>query len=263
MILVTRSDVSNARATEPDPRSESDGSALLPDPSPSWGGAADDAIGCLYAVLSQLRSIDFQSGEASISENKTLQDAALADQRAALKREEANEAGSGRGFFSSIGHLISDVAGDVAHGRFGQSLSDAGSDIVDAWNSPKFWSDVISGLKAVAVVADGIGAAAQEFGGEAGIIVGCVSGEVEDVATAGAALGSARGEHFAAVVLDAKADGTAAQNTVDSLQTAAGWTLDDLKSDDESQGRALDAVRSAIGINDKTLLVAASITVRG
>jgi hypothetical protein len=103
----------------------------------------------------------------------------------------------------------------------------------------------------------------QALGGEAGIVVGCASGEVEDVATAGADLAGARGQHFAAAAVDAGADATSAQDKVDSLQTVTGWTLDDLKAADESQGRALDALRGAIATNDKTLLVAASITVRG
>jgi hypothetical protein len=263
VITVARSDIPNTATTEPHERNASTGPTLLPDPSPSSGGAADDAIGCLYAVLSQLRSIDLQSGEGTVSENKTREDAALADEKAALKKQEANEAGSGRGFFSSIGHLISDVAGDVAHGQFGQAIGDAGNDLRDAWNSPKFWSDVVSGLRAVAAVADGVAAVGQALGGEAGIVVGCASGEVEDVATAGADLAGARGQHFAAAAVDAGADATSAQDKVDSLQTVTGWTLDDLKAADESQGRALDALRGAIATNDKTLLVAASITVRG
>ncbi|MGO9835998.1 MAG: hypothetical protein ACLP1X_17480 [Polyangiaceae bacterium] len=263
MTAVARSETFfSATTTALDPSSVPDGRPLLPDPSPSLAGGMDDAMGCIYAVLSQERALDLQSGEQGVSENKTLEDAALVDEQAALKRQEANEAGSGRGFFSSIGHLISNVAVDLAQGEIGRATSDAESDLRDAWNSPKFWSDIATGLNAVADVAGGVADVAKVVP-VAGTAVAAAADTVDAVATVGAALAKARGGYFAAEVVDARADATAAKDDVDSLQTTADWMLDDMKATDESQGRALDDVRGAIEINDRTLLVSASVTVRG
>lgn len=263
MTAVARSDpFTSVTTTAPGAAIVSDESTLLPDPSPCLAGGMDDAMGCIYAVLSQERVLDLQSGEQGVSENRTLQDAALADEQAALKRQEANEAGSGRGFFSSIGHLIGNVAVDLAHGEIARAADDAGSDLRDAWDSPKFWSDIAIGLNAVAEVAEGVGDVVKAVP-VAGTAVAAAADTVDAVATVGAALAKARDGHFAAEVVDARADATEAKNDVDSLQTTADWILDDLKAADESQGRALDAVRGAIEIGDQTLLVSASITVRG
>jgi hypothetical protein len=117
-------------------------------------------------------------------------------------------------------------------------------------------------LNAVAEVAEGVGDVVKAVP-VAGTAVAAAADTVDAVATVGAALAKARDGHFAAEVVDARADATEAKNDVDSLQTTADWILDDLKAADESQGRALDAVRGAIEIGDQTLLVSASITVRG
>jgi len=259
---VTRSDTfSVATSTESDAMPAGD-RALLPDPIPSSGGQLDDAMSCIYAVISQLQALDVESTQESVAENKTLQDADLAHEQGALKRQEANEAGSGRGLFSSIGHLVSDVAGDLARGKVGQAISGTGSDIGDAWNSPKFWSDLVKGLRTVSEVAEGIATVARLVPG-AGTIVAAAAGAVDEAATAGVTLANVRGAYFAAEVMDAGADAAADQHEVGSLQTEAGWMLDDLKTADGSYGRALDALRGAIKIGDETLRGAASITVRG
>lgn len=253
MTAIVRNETSNPVTTAEPGAPVSDGGSLLPDPGPYSGGALSDAMSCIYAVLSQLRVLDVHSGQQRVAENKTQQDAALADEMAAFKRQEANEAGSGRGLFSSIGHLVTDVCGDLVHGEAVQAIGAVESDVRDAWNSPKFWEDVVKGLKVVAEAAAVLSAIPG---------VGAAADAVEEAATVGVDLAGVRGGYFAAEVVDARADATGAQHDVDSLQTVAGWTMDDLKASDQSYGRALDDVRGAIKIRDQTRLEAASIAVR-
>lgn len=225
-------------------------------------GGIDDAMTCIYAALSQERVLDLQAGQGEVSENESLQDAALAQEQAALKRQEADEAGSGRGFFSSIGHLFTDVAGDLAHGQLARAASDVGSDVHDAWDSPKFWGDIATALRDVAAVAGAVASAAAGLPG-VGTVVTVAAGAVGAVAAGGAALANVRVTDFAAGAVGARADATAAKGAVDLLKTTAGWLIDDLKETDVSRGRAIDDARRAIETNDQTLATAASVTVRG
>jgi hypothetical protein len=232
----------------------SNGGTLLPDPRGPSGAAVSDPLTCLYAALSQLRELDLRAGQQRVVENKTREDAALADETADLKRQEANEAGSGRGLFSSIGHLVADVAGGLAHGDVEQAFRAAEGDVTEAWDSPKFWGDFVKGLKVVADVAGVLSVLP---------VVGEAAAVVADVAAVGVGVGSVRGGYFAAAVVDARADGTGAAHDVDSLHAAAVGMVDDLKGSDQSYGRALDEVRSAIRTRDQTRLEAASIAVKG
>jgi hypothetical protein len=237
-----------------DASTSSNAATLLPDPRAFAGGAVSDPMTCIYAALSQLREASLQSGRQRVAENQSREDAALADEIAASKRQEANEAGSGRGFFSSIGHLVTDVAGDLAHGDIGQAVRSTESDVTDAWDSPKFWGDVFKGLKVVADVAGVL--SALPVVGEAAAVVG-------EVAAVGVGVASVRGGYFAAEVVNARADGVGAAHDVDSLHTVAGWLIDDLKGIEEAYGRALDDARGAIRTRDQTLLGAASIAMKG
>jgi len=248
-------------ASYPEGSTAAEGAALLPDPTVSSGGL-DDAMTCIYEALARQQVLDLQSGQTQVAEDKTLQEAALAREQAALKRQEADEAGSGRGFFSSIGHLFTDVTGDLAHGDIARAAGDAEGDLRDAWNSPHLWGDIEKALNDVAGVAAGIAAAAQLVP-VVGTAVGGAAAVVSLTAGGGAALVHVRVEDFAAGAVDAGGDATAAKDDVDSLQTATTWTVDDLKAADESDGRALDDLRGAIQTNDRTLVAAASITVRG
>lgn len=133
---------------------------LLPEGAPLSGVTLNDAMSALYVMMSQQRQLGMQSGKNRVDENKKLRDAALSDERAALERQKANEADSGRGFFGSIGHLLGDVADDVVHLRVDRAVTDAVHDTEDAVNSPAFWSDLEKGALAVAKVAAIVGSVA-------------------------------------------------------------------------------------------------------
>jgi hypothetical protein len=159
---------------------------LLPEGAPLTSGGIDDALGLLFLALSQQRSVGVADARARIDAAEKEQQKELAEQQAALAREQANEAGHGRGFFSSIGHLFGDAARDVAHGDLARAAKDVASDLHEALNSPAFWSDLEKGALFVAKVAAVVGSAvvtAASFGAGAGTmamaaLVLSVSGEV-------------------------------------------------------------------------------------
>jgi hypothetical protein len=127
--------------------------ALLPEGAPLSGVVLNDAMSALYVMLSQQRQLGMEAGKNRVDDNQKLRDQALADERAALQRQKANEADSGRGFFGSIGHLLGDVVDDAVHLRVERTVTDAIHDTEDAWNSPAFWNDLEKGALAVAKVA--------------------------------------------------------------------------------------------------------------
>ncbi len=221
-------------------------------------GPLDDGMSAIYASVSNLRQVDLSSGEKAVEEDQAVSQQERAREQAAIKQEEANQANSGRGFFSSIGHLIGDVAGDLVHGHFGDAIHDAGHDLGEAWNSPKFWHDLEVGLEGTAIVA-----AAVVTAGVGGAVVGAVAVGVGAAAGAGAGLAEARSEHFAAAAEDASADSTDAQDDIDHLQQVTKDVLSNVEQDDESHQRALQSVARAMETNDQTLVIAGSTTVRG
>lgn len=135
-------------------------SALLPEGAPLSGPVLNDAMTALYVMMSQQRQLGMQAGKNRVDENQKLRDGALADERAALQRQQANEADSGRGFFGSIGHLLRDVADDAVHLRADRAVTDAVHDTEDAWDSPAFWNDLEMGALATAKVAAIVGSVA-------------------------------------------------------------------------------------------------------
>jgi hypothetical protein len=233
------------------------GSSTSVSPAPSLG-AVDDGVSLIYASISNLRQMDVSSGEKTVEEDQGVSQQERAQQEAAIKKEQANQANSGRGFFSSIGHLISDVTGDLVHGHIGDAIHDAGHDLSEAWNSPKFWHDFEVGLEGTAIVA-----AAVVTAGVGGAAVGAVAVGVGAAAGAGAGLAEARSEHFAAAAEDASADATGAQDRIDDLQQLTTDVLSNVEQDNDAHQRALQSLAHTIEANDQTLVAAASTTVRG
>jgi hypothetical protein len=131
---------------------------LVPEGAPLTSGGIDDALGVLYMILAQQRDADVSNGKVRVDSAEKEQQKALADQQAALAREQANESGHGRGFFSSIGHLFGDVAKDVARGDLAKAANDVASDVSEALHSPAFWDDLEKGALFVAKVAAVVGA---------------------------------------------------------------------------------------------------------
>ncbi len=231
--------------------------------SPSSGstptfGSFDDGASALYASLSNLRQGDLSLGETHVEEDQAASQQERTREQEAIKQEAANQANSGHGFLASVGDFFVDVVSDLAHGDFADAAHDAGRDLSDAWNSPKFWHDLETGLEGIAIVAGTVATA-----GIGGVVVGATALCVGAVAGAGAGLSEARCEHFAANAEDATADATAAQNGVDQLQELTSDVLTDVKQRDQSHERALQTLAQAVESHDQTLVTAASTTVRG
>jgi len=135
------------------------GPALVPEGAPLSAGGIDDALGLLYMAMAQQRQNGVQTSQSRVKSAEKAEEKALADQQAAVKKEEANQADHGRGFFSSIGHLLGDVAKDVTHANPTGLVQDSMTDVKDAASSPAFWNDVEQGALVVAKVAAVVGSA--------------------------------------------------------------------------------------------------------
>jgi hypothetical protein len=204
---------------------------LVPEGAPLTSGGIDDALGVLYMAMAQQRDITVADGQARVKSAEREQQKELADQQAALARAQANEASQGRGFFSSIGHLFSDVARDAAHGDLSKAANDIASDVHEALNSPAFWSDLEKGALFVAKVAAVVGSAvitAASFGAGAGTIALAalalsVSGEVVSDTRC---FGSASQYIGLGLELAGAAGGFVAGATATVMTVAARTTLD-------------------------------------
>jgi hypothetical protein len=127
-----------------------------------------------------------QAGESTVQVDEKAEQKALADQQAAVAREQAAQADQGRGFFSSIEHLVHDVTKDVTHVDPKSLVKDTVGDVKDAANSPAFWNDLEKGALVVAKVAAVVGSAvatAASLGAAGATIAGAaillsVGGEV-------------------------------------------------------------------------------------
>jgi hypothetical protein len=240
-------------------------SSSQPAQTPSTLDAFDDTMSELYTAMSKLRENDVEAGQGQVIANEAETQREESAERAAIQQEQANAANSGRGFFSSIGHIVGDVAGDLVHGRIGSAIDDGSRDVSEAWNSPEFWSDLTTGLKDVAEVAAAASAVVLTAGA-AGVAVGAAAlaiGAVSATATAGAALAGVRSGQFAANAEDASADATAATDKMNELQQVTGDVISDLKQTDKSHARSLQSVTQAIQTNDDAAIAPASMTVRG
>jgi hypothetical protein len=237
------------------------GSASSGGPSSTLSSFDNDAS-VVYASLSTLRQADLTMGRDRIEEDQAVSKEESAQEQEAIKKEAANQADSGDGFFSCVGHFVGDVVSDIVQGHFGDAVDDAGRDLGEAWNSPSFWHDLETGLEGIAIVA-----AAVTTAGIGGVVVGgaviAAAGCVGAVAGVGAGLSKARVLHFAAAAEDATADATDAQNHVDQLQQVTSNALADLKQESQSHERAIQSLAQTVETHDQTTVTAASMTVRG
>ena len=237
------------------------GSASSAGPASTLASFDSDAS-AVYASVSTLRQADLSLGRDRIEEDQAVSKEERAQEQEAIKKEAANQADSGDGFFSCVEHFVGDVVSDIAQGHFGDAFSDAGRDLDAAWNSPSFWHDLETGLEGVAIVA-----AAVATAGIGGVVVGgavvAAAGCVGAVAGVGAGLSKARVLHFAASAEDATADATGAQNHIDQAQQVTSDALADLKGVDQSHQRALQSLAQAVETHDQTAVTAASMQIRG
>ena len=240
------------------------GSSTTPPPAAPHLGSDDDTMSALYTMLSELRSDQAALGTSNVQNNEAEQERQRQLQAAALRQAEANQAGAGRGFFSSVGHFFSDVARDVEHGQFGQALSDAGHDVTDAFDSPEFWSDLKIGCEYVGIVAAAVATAVCTYGtGSTAAAIGAAAAitAVSAGATAGAA--QVRGDDFAATADDANANAAAAGDQVSELQQVTSFVLQEIKQADEANQHATGTLAQAIQTNDQTVVAPAATSVRG
>ena len=231
-------------------------------PAATTLGSYDDAMSALYTSLSDARQSDVTAGETQVEQDGTTRLEDEAKQRAALQRQQANEASSGGGLFADIGHFVSDVASDIVHGHFGSAVDDAGRDLSNAWNDPRFWSDLKTGLEDVAMVAAAVGAAVTTVG-VGGIAVATAAALAGAVAEGGAGLTGLRVAHFAATAQDASADAAAAGDDMARMQQLTKDAIADLKQRDQSHERALASLTQSIQINDATLVATTAQPLRG
>jgi hypothetical protein len=135
------------------------GASLMPEAAPIAGPGIDDALALLYVAMSKLRESSTASGKSRVESTEEAKKVELQKEEAAHQRQEAAQ--SGPGFFGSIGHLLGDVAGDLATGRVDRVFDDGTKDVSAAVNSPGFWRDLEQGALWVAKVAAVVGSAAS------------------------------------------------------------------------------------------------------
>lgn len=144
---------------------------LLPEPAALSTEGVQDAMGTLYAMMSKQSQNGLTAAESRLAGEKLVRDDHLKKELDALKREMAAEGEGSKGFFASIGHLVSDVVDDLAHLRIADAFSDAAGDAGDALGSPQFWKDLASGAMSVLKGAERLLASAAAFyvAGPAGV----------------------------------------------------------------------------------------------
>lgn len=149
---------------------------LLPPPGTLDRAQIQDAMSMLFLIMNAKASTDLASSEGQIAAQKKVKEEALREQLEALRRaSEAVE--GGKGFFESIGDMISHSLEDLATFDIEGTLVDPWKDMEEMWNSPKFWSDVAAGAAVVAEAAVVIAAVAAVIasGGAAGPVVALIA----------------------------------------------------------------------------------------
>lgn len=125
---------------------------LMPAPAEFGKDALPSAEAELYRIVVKRRGDQSTAAKDNVeSAGKRIAEC-FAREAAATQREHDKSHESGRGFFESIGKLIGDFVDDVVHLRLGEALAHATENLEEAWNSPRFWSDL---EKAAAIVAKG------------------------------------------------------------------------------------------------------------
>ncbi len=123
--------------------------ALLSEPTPLSTSGLQDAMGTLYALMFKESQNDLSASSNLIQGQSDARHVHQKLETEALARERAAEGQGSRGFFASIGHLVSDVCDDLVHLRIADALSDAKDDVGDALASPQFWKDLACGATSV------------------------------------------------------------------------------------------------------------------
>jgi hypothetical protein len=231
-------------------------------------GATDDEMSQIYMAISDLRQDDVEDGQSQVASAHAATERQEQAAHTAIQQEQANAAGTGRGFFSSIGHFFGDFASDLVQGRVGDAFEDAGKDLEEAWNSPAFWSDLETGLEDIGLAAAAV-TATVATAGAAGVAlgvlggIGTAAGVVGVSAAAGAAVVKVRTGQFEADATDASADATAANDRIGELSQQTDDMLATLKDKDKAHGRTLETLAQAMETHDDAAIAPASMTVRG
>jgi hypothetical protein len=112
----------------------------------------------LSAQLAALSASQTKSGEAEAAADKVQR---LEDSRRLKEAlDRAHQAQEGRGFWSSLGAIVSDVAHDLGDARVADAFADLKDDTVAMVRSPAFWRDIECGAGTVAkwaLLAGGVG----------------------------------------------------------------------------------------------------------
>jgi hypothetical protein len=236
-----------------------DAAPLLPGPTLSaltvQAIVEPSGLASIYALLSQERTSGFALGEQDVATHRQVQAKAYADELSAIHREEDNQRGSGPGFLSCLTRLVGDVARALAGGHVDTAIVDAGGDVEGAWNSPRFWSDLESGLVDVAACAGGVGSIAGLAGGPVGAVVEATAKVVGEGASIGIALATSREEGFSASATAAHADVVWERSAVARLGREISAAIEGERSDDGSLARALQSVAGASLTSDETLVL--------
>lgn len=129
-------------------------------PAPRADANADDAMAGLYALLVRTRDVGTARAESAIAARQNETKAALAREMDALARAKAHQADTGRGFFDSMGHIVTTAVDDVVHLRPSAALHHLENNVDAATNSPRFWADLEKIATRVGQVAAIVGSAA-------------------------------------------------------------------------------------------------------
>jgi hypothetical protein len=162
MSMRTESSVTPALAPRIPPSAAWDGSLggttsgsldLLPESAPPGALELSDSMVVLYALQLQQQRSDEKSASAQVSDDAAQREAEIQKQLDALERERRDS--GGRGFFSCIGDLLKDFTIDTVEWKTSNFARDMRSDL-DACDNPRFWSELESGAKWVALVASAV-----------------------------------------------------------------------------------------------------------
>jgi hypothetical protein len=190
-------------------------------------GGYDGEMASLYALESENRQNDVQTGKTRVQGEEKAEQKACEDAHEAIRR--AEEAESQHGFWNDVENALGDVAkvaGAVA-------------------------------AAATAVATGGVGAAVLVPVAE----VATTTAGVSELATAGTHVVST---HYATDAQRASADAEEGTLRAGRLQVAVSSTIDDIRDVDESHRRVEQTLQGTIQINDRTSVdSAASLRIRG
>ena len=256
--------------------------SLLPDPQvPFSEGTADDAMNGLYTAISEQQQNQLLSGETEVSENSALRAQALASQRAAIQREEADRPHGFWSHFEKIAIDVAKVAAIVGSVAVTAATAGAGSPLIVAA------AIALSVGGAVVQQTQCFGAKASAWVGLGLELAGAGTGFVSSLAATGLSAGAqalasaGRGSMVLAGVADGAAgtsevvngvaeehaqldaaDATQAQVQADRESRLTDWVISELQGQQKSNQGALQTLQGAIQTNDETAVAVAN-SIRG